>query len=140
MVASNREGVCLFRVYLPHAQRVEVMGDFTNWRTNALMMHREPPGWWVASIEVPAGEHEFCYLVDESIWLADYGASGVHMSRDGHWLSSLVVREPVATASSATETEVKHPGGRPERRSLPRWSVSPDEPPRDPTPAPMGVF
>lgn len=137
MVTSTRGGSAQFKVYLPHAQSVEVIGDFTNWRANAVKLRREPPGWWVATLDVPPGEHEFCYLVDESIWLADYGASGVRMSRDGHWLSTLAIPSPAA----GRDIEPKPLAAAIDRRGLPRRAL-PDiaEPPHDPTPAPAGVF
>ncbi|MGH7131877.1 MAG: hypothetical protein ACREJO_08040 [Phycisphaerales bacterium] len=97
MVFATTDGRTTFRVYLPHAGRVEVLGDFTDWRDHKAAMTRENPGWWTVSMEVPAGEHQFVYLVDGSIWLADYAAHGVKMSRDGGWVSRLVVQPHLHT-------------------------------------------
>lgn len=56
------------------------------------------PGWWEIIAEVPEGEHEFCYLVDSSIWLADYAAHSVRLSGYGGWVSRLVVRDAAVAA------------------------------------------
>ncbi len=95
MVSKIKDGRFRFRVYLPHASTVELVGGFTGWRAGAIAMDRQEPGWWDLVADVPAGEHEFCYLVDSSIWLADYAANGVILSGYGGWVSKLVVRSPV---------------------------------------------
>lgn len=145
MVKALRNGSMQFRVYLPHAQRVELVGTFTGWRDHARALRREPPGWWAIELEVSPGQHEFCYLVDGSIWLADYGASGVRMSRDGHWLSTLAVGAPALSAGPADTPDDRSGPARPERRAAPRRPAAGGQPPRDgthmdPTPAPAGVF
>lgn len=83
-----------FRIYLPHAQRVEVVGTFTDWEARPIAMERgngEDAGWWFASARVPAGQHEFSYLVDGQFWMPDYAATGVHRNQYGRWTSDLSV-------------------------------------------------
>lgn len=99
MITSQPDGTVRFRVYLPHASTVELVGDFTNWREAKIPMTREHPSWWEATVPVSAGEHHFCYLVDGSIWLADYAAHGVKLNGYGGWISRLCV-----TASAVTPT------------------------------------
>lgn len=89
MITGNADGTVTFRVYLPHAATVELLGDFTDWRENRVKMAREGPGWWSVTAEVPPGEHLFSYLVDGSIWLADYAAHGVKLNGYGGWVSRL---------------------------------------------------
>lgn len=89
MVFADGDGQYRFRVYLPAAARVEVVGAFTGWHRAPVPMLRHEPGWWEARVEIEPGEHEFCYLVDGSVWLADYAASGVRISGHGHWVSRL---------------------------------------------------
>ncbi|MCW5765288.1 MAG: hypothetical protein KIT68_04865 [Phycisphaeraceae bacterium] len=98
MIACDRKGHVEFRVFLPHAADVRVIGDFTAWRTGALPMRRSYPGWWSVDADVPAGQHEFCYLVDGHLWIADYAAHGVHADRAGHWLSRLRIAPEHAPA------------------------------------------
>ena len=99
MITTLPDGTVRFRVYLPHASSVELVGDFTNWRENRVAMTREHPGWWEAVLPVNTGEHHFCYLVDGSIWLADYAAHGVKLNGYGGWISRLCV-----TAAARIET------------------------------------
>jgi 1,4-alpha-glucan branching enzyme len=100
MVSATPDGGFKFRVYLPHAAKVELLGTFTDWRERRVAMKREHPGWWEAVLTVPPGEHEFSYLVDGNVWLADYAAHGVKLNAHGSWTSRLSV-----TAGSPRGTE-----------------------------------
>lgn len=83
-----------FRIYLPHAGRVEVVGSFTEWEGHPMPMHRgagEEAGWWMCRCALPAGDHTFAYLVDGQYWMPDYAASGVHRNEHGQWTSDLSV-------------------------------------------------
>lgn len=88
---STDERSFTFRVYLPEASRVELVGSFTAWRTRAIRMEREDTGWWSVTVEVPVGDHDFSYLVDDSVWMADYAASGVKRNPFGGWVSQIHV-------------------------------------------------
>lgn len=91
MVNINSIGEALFRVFLPEAGSVELIGDFTDWARRRIALRREHPGWWEGRVQLDPGAHQFCYLVDGSLRLADYAAHGVHMDRHGQWLSDLSV-------------------------------------------------
>lgn len=92
VVKSNETGVgFVFRVYLPQASEVQLVGSFTNWRDRGVAMTREDTGWWTAAVPLPEGDHDFCYLVNGSTWLADYAASGVKRNSFGGWVSQLHV-------------------------------------------------
>ena len=96
MVIDRTEstGCMAFQVYLPHAQRVELVGDFTGWEHRAIPMHRgegDDNGWWKTDCRVPAGDHSFSYLVDGRYWMPDYAAHGVHRNEYGQWTSNLTV-------------------------------------------------
>lgn len=91
---SEPEGGLLFRVYLPHAEHVALVGDFTDWDKHSISMKRESgdaEGWWAADCRVPEGDHAFSYLVDGRYWMPDYAASGVHRNEYGRWTSNLSV-------------------------------------------------
>lgn len=103
MISIEADGTVLFRVYLPHAAQVEVVGDFTDWRRRRVAMRREYPGWWSATVSVTPGDHAFGYLVDGSIHVADYGAHGVKLDSDGKWVSALTMRRPIVHEPSAAE-------------------------------------
>lgn len=91
MVIRESNGQHTFRVYLPEARAVELVGSFTDWRVRPVPMLREPSGWWTARVPMQAGDHLFSYLVDGAVWLADYAASGVKANGYGGWVSQLHV-------------------------------------------------
>ena len=91
MVTLNDVGAAMFRIYLPHADCVELVGDFTAWHSAPVVMRRETEGWWSADVQVSSGEHRFSYLVDGMYWMPDYAAHGVEHTDFGKWVSRLVV-------------------------------------------------
>lgn len=101
MVHTHEDGSIEFRVYLPHAGRVEVVATFTDWRERPVAMTRSGPGWWHATIAVPEGDHTFSYLVDGTLYLADYAAHGVTLNPYGGWVSRLTVPADVRVVRSA---------------------------------------
>ncbi len=116
MVTVEQDGSLSFRVYLPHAQRVELVADFTDWGAGRLALRREheeleparidwdtsesespsqrderEEGWWSIRVLAPDGDHAFSYLIDDQWWLPDYAAHGVMRNAEGHWTSLLFV-------------------------------------------------
>jgi 1,4-alpha-glucan branching enzyme len=112
MVQRHTDGTVEFRIFLAHAGSVELVGDFTEWRTGAVSMSREHPGWWSVRLPVPPGTHQFCYLVDGAIWLADYAADGVSQNLYGGWVSRLHVPEtdtlPLGTPGVTGRLQASH--------------------------------
>lgn len=89
MITIEPDGAVRFRVYLPDAGRVEVVGDFTGWQARPVSLVRETDGWWQRVVAVPPGDHSFQYLVNGEIWLPDFAAHGVEASGFGSWNSLL---------------------------------------------------
>ncbi|MFM9958337.1 MAG: glycogen-binding domain-containing protein [Phycisphaerales bacterium] len=89
-----------FKVYMPDASDVKLVGSFTSWRDGAVAMTKDPAGWWHAELDLGAGDHEFQYLVDDSHWLADYAAGGLRLNRFGTWVSQLHIAAPDAPSYS----------------------------------------
>ncbi len=59
-----------FVIYQPGVEQVEITGSFTDWRT--LPMNRAGTGdYWEITIDVPAGEHRFSYILEGDQRLAD---------------------------------------------------------------------
>lgn len=59
-----------FVLYRPEAARVEITGSFTGWRS--LPMRRTGgAGYWEITLDLPAGEHRFSYIVEGGKPLAD---------------------------------------------------------------------
>jgi 1,4-alpha-glucan branching enzyme len=99
MVTVERDGSLTFRVYLPNAQSVELVADFTDWASKRVPLQREADargeqGWWRTQCRCPSGEHSFSYLVDDHWWFPDYAAHGVRRNQYGNWTSLLVVPPP----------------------------------------------
>jgi len=59
-----------FVIYQPGVKQVEITGSFTDWRT--LPMNRAGSSdYWEITIDVPAGEHRFSYILEGDQRLAD---------------------------------------------------------------------
>ena len=54
-------------------------------------MHSDGNGWWLARVELDAGEYRFRYVADGT-WYTDFAAHGVEITQLG-WNSVLVVPE-----------------------------------------------
>ena len=91
MVSHTNESVFTFRMFSPGSESVWVVGDFTGWERSAVHMVKGVDGWWSAEVDLPEGEHEFCYLVDSTTWLPDYAAHGVRRNSAGGWVSRVHV-------------------------------------------------
>lgn len=112
MVRCEINGRTQFRIYLPHAAHVELMGDFTDWQSRPIGMVRgleDDSGWWSTECEVPDGDHRFAYLVDGQYWMPDYAASGVYRNEYGRWTSNLSVARPERAAEVKTCTALGYP-------------------------------
>lgn len=97
MVICESDSTMLFRVYLPQATSVELVGSFTNWRAAPVRLVRESTGWWFVRLNLEQGDHEFSYLVDGCTWLPDYAAGGIRRNGYGGWVSQIVVEPPAPT-------------------------------------------
>jgi hypothetical protein len=52
-----------FVLYQPDVKQVEITGSFLDWK--AVPMQRSgTSGYWEAVLEVPAGEHRLCYIIE----------------------------------------------------------------------------
>jgi hypothetical protein len=61
-----------FMLLAPTASSVTLVGDFNNWNRGTI--HLVPTGHkgvWTASVAVPAGQHEYAFIVDGIHWTAD---------------------------------------------------------------------
>lgn len=106
MISFNDDGEVVFELYLPHAQGIEVMGDFTGWEESPVRMsRRQPPeeGWWQVRHKLGPGEYTFSYLVDGRSWLPDYAAGGMKRNAHGRWTSVLCIAAPVMAAPPAAQ-------------------------------------
>jgi len=59
-----------FVIYQPGVEQVEITGSFTDWRTLPLT-RAGSSDYWEVTIDVPAGEHRFSYILEGDQRLAD---------------------------------------------------------------------
>jgi len=66
------EGVAHFVGHFPGARSVEVVGSFNNWSRGKLALNDEHHnGIWHGAAVLPAGQHEYMFVVDGERWVAD---------------------------------------------------------------------
>jgi 1,4-alpha-glucan branching enzyme len=53
-----------FFCHAPEAKQVSIVGDFNNWNPTATPMVRQPNGYWMGSLELRHGHHQYAFLVD----------------------------------------------------------------------------
>jgi len=59
-----------FILYNTEAKKVEVAGSFTNWQPIPLFRKANDAGMWGVRYDLPAGRHEYKYIIDGE-WTAD---------------------------------------------------------------------
>ena len=71
-VPGVAEGVAKFVGHFPDARSVEVVGSFNDWSRGALALNDDDhDGIWHADAVLPAGQHEYMFVVDGERWVSD---------------------------------------------------------------------
>lgn len=88
-VGRPAAGLVRLSIRAPDAERVEVAGDWNNWRF--LAAARAPNGVWYADLAIPPGEYRYAFRLNGRRWAVPEGAVSVD---DGYGGTSalLVVR------------------------------------------------
>lgn len=61
-----------FRIHAPAAKTVSIVGSFNRWdREQDRLNGPDKDGWWSITLPLPDGRHEYLFLIDGRIWLAD---------------------------------------------------------------------
>lgn len=68
-------GFTRLAIRVDDASRVEVAGDFTNWKPIAT--NRAPNGVWYVDLRIPAGQYRYAFRIDGSDWRIPAGATAV---------------------------------------------------------------
>ncbi|HYK12235.1 MAG TPA: isoamylase early set domain-containing protein [Gemmatimonadales bacterium] len=69
---AKHEGVAQFVARFPEAHSVAVVGPFNDWRPEATPLSDDDhDGVWDARVILPAGPHEYMFVVDGERWVAD---------------------------------------------------------------------
>ena len=66
-----------FVLHAPEARSVALAGTFNHWDSGATPLVRSEGGLWAATLVLPAGEHEYAFVVDGERWVPDPAAPGV---------------------------------------------------------------
>lgn len=66
-----------FVLQAPEAQTVALAGTFNQWDSEVTPLVRSDGGLWTATLVLPAGEHEYAFVVDGERWVPDPAAPGV---------------------------------------------------------------
>jgi len=92
------QGIANFVGHFPGARSVEVVGSFNDWSRGALALNDDDhDGIWHANAVLPAGPHEYMFVVDGERWVSDPLAD--HYVDDGFGAgqqNSLVIVRPVS--------------------------------------------
>jgi hypothetical protein len=74
LVAPKQDKVMLtnhrFVLYQPDVSRVEISGSFLDWEA-VPMKKSGTSGYWEVVLQLPAGEHRLCYILEGSRRIAD---------------------------------------------------------------------
>jgi 1,4-alpha-glucan branching enzyme len=67
-----------FVLVAPEAKQVSLAGTFNQWNTQVTPLVRAgATGVWTATLTLPAGQHQYAFVVDGARWVADPGAPAV---------------------------------------------------------------
>jgi len=71
-ILSAEEGIAQFVGRFPGARSVEVVGSFTDWRPGTIPLQDDDhDGVWKTEVVLPAGAHEYMFVVDGERWVSD---------------------------------------------------------------------
>lgn len=66
------EGIAQFVGHFPGAHSVEVVGSFNDWSRGMLHLRDDDhDGIWHGNVVLPAGQHEYMFVVDGDRWVTD---------------------------------------------------------------------
>jgi 1,4-alpha-glucan branching enzyme len=87
----------------PDAKRVALVGDFNAWDREAVHLSRsDSTGVWTTTVALPAGRHEYAFLIDGERWAADPNARTT--VRDEFGVQSSVVLVDTSTEGTGRRT------------------------------------
>lgn len=75
-VRGPRAGFTRLSIRAPRARRVELAGDFTEWKFVAAT--RAANGVWYADLRVPPGQYRYAFRLDGTEWRVPDGATAVN--------------------------------------------------------------
>jgi hypothetical protein len=93
LALGAEEGIAQFVARFPGARSVSVVGSFNDWRPGQIPLEdRDHDGVWRGVVVLPAGTHEYMFVVDGERWVADPLAGRSVEDDFGRENSLLIVR------------------------------------------------
>jgi hypothetical protein len=90
---GDQEGIAQFVGRFPGARSVNVVGSFNDWGPVSIPLEdRDHTGVWQAVVVLPAGTHEYMFVVDGERWVVDPLAGRFVEDGFGRENSLLIVR------------------------------------------------
>jgi 1,4-alpha-glucan branching enzyme len=71
---DQQDGRVTFAIDAPTMSGVSLVGDFTEWETDRVQLHRAG-GRWEVTLDLPPGRYRFAYVTDDGQWIADQAAA-----------------------------------------------------------------
>lgn len=69
---TPRSNALKFSLYAPQARSVALIGDFNGWgSTDGVKLAPSANGMWSVTVPLPAGRHQYAFLVDGQRWVTD---------------------------------------------------------------------
>ena len=92
---GDEEGIAQFVARFPEARSVAVVGSFNDWRAGSIPLEdRDHDGVWRGVVVLPAGMHEYMFVVDGERWVAD-PLAGRYVEDDFGRENSVLIVRPV---------------------------------------------
>jgi 1,4-alpha-glucan branching enzyme len=82
-VTYNSDGTVTLALFAPYKKFVMIQGDFNNWNGSETVMNVQDNGLWWKTLSLSPGTHEFQYVVDGSIVIADPFSEDVDWTENG---------------------------------------------------------
>jgi Glycogen recognition site of AMP-activated protein kinase len=90
---SAKEGIAQFVARFPGAHSVAVVGPFNDWRPGTVPLEDpDHDGVWLGTVVLPAGAHEYMFVVDGERWIPDPLAGRFVKDDFGRENSLIIVR------------------------------------------------
>ena len=61
---SKKPKTQTFNYAAPEATSVMLVGEFTDWQQNAIVMEKGEDGAWTTALKLPQGKHSYLFIVD----------------------------------------------------------------------------
>lgn len=74
-IISPRARPVEFRIEAQGARSVALVGDFNDWDPAVTPLAPTPTGVWTVRVALPAGAHEYAFVIDDGRWVPDPAAS-----------------------------------------------------------------